>query len=55
MTPRTIGAASGTPGSVPYAFHSRAPAQDRTPATTKMPARTPGLSCFTCPFPTFSE
>ena len=35
ITARTIGAATGTLGSVPSAFHSRAPAQDSTPATSE--------------------
>ena len=42
----TIGAASGTPGSVPRASHSRAPAQPSTPATTNSPTSTRKRSCF---------
>ncbi|GAB2958667.1 hypothetical protein GCM10027075_68260 [Streptomyces heilongjiangensis] len=45
-----MGAASGTLGSVPTEFHSRAPAQDSTPATTNTAASVLMRSSFTMPF-----
>lgn len=47
ITPSTMGAAIGTLGSVETESHSRAPAQESTPATTNRPASTPRRSCFT--------